>query len=273
MTEGLVETIKIAQSHINGENTSLEDVINAFNKFAEQNTPITEKSWCKYEIPFAYALAAANDLNVLVSDEELAKFIDDFDPSNLFEEIIEVAFWERLKYSFKDSPAGNMFASAIERNNIERVQLFLNFMANNRGGFSLFINNPTYDRDDKKLIEVAAAKKRKEIIQILLQYDVFVDSKIIKNTTDSEMKKILQNAWEQQSKEAFEAIEAGNLEGIRKINSNWEEGDLYADILSEAKPYNNESKTLYEYAIEKGQTEIADFLTQKIEYYKKSNLH
>lgn len=192
----LTETIKIAQSHLNGEETSLDDVIKSYKDFIEANTSLYKKSWCKYPMTVGDVWELAESSQLMITDEEAADFIETLSFTdgtfNAVESGIEYSFESR----FKNASKGSIIAKAILDNDIEKIRAFTQFYANRLGSYDFdFYDSYSFEDKDRTFLEMAVDLERKEIIEIILRSVVTVTEETINRTSNSEIKAVLRKAF------------------------------------------------------------------------------
>lgn len=187
----LKQVVDIAQRHLNGEDVPLSDVLDAFQTFIETNTPLTEKFVYVPSVKYlSQVWEAAEAHNVLISDEDAVRFLDSFTINDGIQEEIDSTFDFQFEQEFRDAPKGSLFVEAVKANDVERVRT----MFEGYSKFSREADDFLFGNERKTPIEIAIEHNRKEIVEVLLQYKASVTDEIIGKTTDSEIKKILEDA-------------------------------------------------------------------------------
>lgn len=180
----LAKVIQIAQSHLDGENVSLDSVLEAFRAFIEESTPLSERTCRIAEKPLPYFWAEVEERNLLVSDEEALKFFKEFKLTSDGDWIaIDEIFDRKLEHRFEDVPKGSIFAEAIQNNNVEKVEAMIDH------GTIYLEERYNYGDYTGLPIEIAAKFNHKEIVEILLSSGAIVSETLIQDTTNPEIKK------------------------------------------------------------------------------------
>jgi hypothetical protein len=199
----LKQVIDIAQKHLDSENIPLSDVLDAFQTFIDENTPLTEKYRCTTAKYLYQVWDEAAGLEVIISDEEALDYLKTFYVSEGSLQSIDDDFERDFERRFRDATKGSLFIEAVKTNDIQRIRMILYTHLQRYGygdDFEEGVESGLYFFGDKHPLITAIELNRKEIVEILLEYGALVTDEIIEQTTDPELRKILENARLKQEK-------------------------------------------------------------------------